>query len=350
MRDWSEVPVWDKTTGQLRRYGMSVAASSGQPIPSCDPASTPLVLFCGGTSNERPISLLSGAAATAALRGEGFVVTILDPAEETFLSQLETAVSQGVKAAFICLHGKGGEDGTMQGLCEIAGIHYTGPGVLASALAMDKALARMMFVANNLPMANAVIVHRGQSIPAFEEITTVVGEKCVVKPASEGSAIGVTISHTPAELPQAIANALAIGETAIVEEFIAGTELTVAVLGNDDPFALPVIEIVARNEFYDYDAKYSEGGAQHIIPARIPDEVTVMCQELAVQAHRVLGCKGLSRSDMIVDADGRPWLLEVNTIPGMTATSLLPDAAAHQGISFGKLCHMLVDYAFDVVR
>ncbi len=329
---------------------MSIAATSRQAIPSCDPASTPLVLFCGGTSNERPVSLLSGAAAIAALRGEGFDVTVLDPAEETFLSQLETAIANGVKAAFVCLHGKGGEDGTVQGLCEVVGLPYTGPGVLASALAMDKALARTMFVAHELPVADAVTVHRGQVTIPYGEIVETVGEKCVVKPAREGSSIGMTISHDPSELPQAIEKALEIDTTAIVEGFVAGTEVTVNVLGNDDPFALPVIEIVARNEFYDYDAKYSEGGAQHIIPARLPDEVTVMCQELAVQAHRVLGCKGVSRADMIVDADGRPWLLEVNTIPGMTETSLLPDAAARQGIPFGKLCHLLVDYAFDAAQ
>lgn len=328
---------------------MSDLLSAIQPPVHCDPATTPLVLFCGGASGEREISLSSGKGVEKALRDEGFDVTVLDPAAPRFLASLEKAVEDGARAAFVCLHGKGGEDGTVQGLCELIGLPYTGPGVLASALAMDKARAKTYYIANSLPTPNSVTVSRGAPWRA-QELIAAVGEKCVVKPATEGSALGVTIVHAPSELEWAIELGLSIDTHVVVERFVEGVEVTVAVLGNDNPQALPVIEIVPKNEFYDFESKYAEGGAQHIIPARISAEAAAACQRIAVLAHTSLGCTGVSRSDMIIDASGTPWILETNTIPGMTSTSLLPDAAAHVGISYQALCHLLVDCALDAAQ
>jgi D-alanine-D-alanine ligase len=316
------------------------------PRVSCDPGETPLILLCGGSSGERDISLISGKGVERALRDEGFPVEVLDPADRGFLSKFSSAVESGTKAVFICLHGKGGEDGTVQGLCELVKIPYTGPGVLASALAMDKARSKVMYAANSLPTPNSLSISRG-STWNIDQIVSAVGEKCVVKPATEGSAIGVTIVHESDDLSAAIESALSIDDLVIVERFVEGTEITVAVLGNDEPFALPVIEIVPRNEFYDFDAKYSNGGAKHIIPARLDEQAMLASERNAILAHKALGCTGVSRSDFIVDDEGTPWILETNTIPGMTETSLLPDAASKLGISYRQLCHMLIDFALE---
>lgn len=328
---------------------MAESTLSSSKQVTCEPANTPVVLLCGGTSDERDISLMSGKGVEEALIKEGFPVITLDPADKGFLSAIEQASEEGAKVAFICLHGKGGEDGTMQGLCELIGLPYTGPGVLASALAMDKARAKICYRDADLPTPMSMTV-KAEDKPDIDDLIAHVGEKCVVKPACDGSALGVTIVHDRSELAPALKTALDLDSQALVEQYVAGTEVTVAVLGNEDPIALPVIEIVPRNEFYDFDAKYAVGGAQHIIPARISDEQTRACQEYAIGAHRALGCTGVSRTDMIIDEGGTPWLLETNTIPGMTATSLLPDTAAKAGIPYEKLCHLLIDYALETAR
>ena len=315
-------------------------------VKSCDPASTPLILLRGGTSGEREISLASGAGVEKALIEEGFPVTTLDPADPEFFTQMVDARNAGAKAVFICLHGKGGEDGTMQGLCELLGLPYTGPGVLASALAMDKARAKVHYLDAGLKTPRSINIVRGDDW-YVEDIVAVVGNKCVVKPATEGSAIGVYIAHDPAEIAPAVEAVLAIDTQVVIETYIAGTEITAAVLGNENPQALPVVEIVPKNEFYDFESKYAEGGAQHIIPARISDEITARVQADAIKAHKALGCTCVSRTDMIIDEDGTPWLLETNTIPGMTSTSLLPDAASKVGLSYGALCHLLIDFAIE---
>lgn len=312
-------------------------------VKPCNPEKTTVLLLKGGTSGEREISLVSAAAVSKGLAESGFTVVEVDTGQDGYLHRIADTSADVV---FICLHGKCGEDGTVQGLCELMGKPYVGPGVLASALAMDKARAKTFYIANGLPTPNSVVVRRdaGYSIDA---IVAAVGEKSVVKPATEGSALGVSIVHNPGELTDALDAALSIDTVALVERFVEGVEVTVGVLGNDDPTALPVIEIVPRNEFYDFESKYAEGGAQHICPARISNDQTNACQRIAIAAHQTLGCRGVSRSDLIIDATGTAWLLETNTLPGMTSTSLLPDAAAVAGLSFPRLCRLLVEYALE---
>ena len=316
-----------------------------KPSKLSDPGSVKVVLLKGGKSGEREISLKSGGACAEALRKEGFSVEEIDTAQE---GMLERIIAARPDVVFIALHGKDGEDGCMQGFCELLGVPYTGPGVLASALAMDKVRAKVFYRSAGLKTADWVAVHEGEKYSAADIIEKV-GEKCVVKPDREGSALGVHIVEGASELEEAISEALTHDSSVVVETFIDGTETTVAVLGNDDPQVLPVIEIVPQGEssFYDFTAKYAIGGADHIIPARLTQKQTEKCQQAALAAHEALGCRGVSRTDIIVDANDDCWVLETNTIPGMTATSLLPDAASKVGIDFGALCHMLVDLAIE---
>lgn len=312
-------------------------------VTPCNPSETKILLLKGGTSGEREISLASAQGVAAGLREEGFIVTEVDTGKDGYLHAIADADTDVV---FICLHGKNGEDGTVQGLCELMGKPFVGPGVLASALAMDKARAKTFYIASGLPTPNSVTLKRGKTY-SVDEIVAAVGEKSVVKPATEGSALGVSIVHNIGEMTAALDAAFAIDEVVLVERFVEGIEVTVAVMGNDNPEALPVIEIVPKNEFYDFESKYEIGGAQHICPARISEDITQSCQRIAIAAHKVLGCRGVSRSDLIIDASGTCWLLETNTIPGMTQTSLLPDAAKTAGISYAKLCRLLVEYALE---
>ncbi len=306
---------------------------------------TKLVLLKGGKSGEREISLLSGDACAAALRRKGFNVVEVDPAEQGFIKKIESAKPDVV---FIALHGRDGEDGCIQGMCEVMGIPYTGPGVLASALAMDKCKAKTFYIASGLPTPHSMTLFKNEDYN-IKDIVGTVGEKSVVKPAHEGSALGVSIVNTPSELDDAINEAFELDDEILVERFVEGTEVTVAILGNDNPQALPVIEIVPKEscEFYDFEAKYAAGGSTHIIPARLNNELTQNCQRIALSAHKALGCRGVSRSDLIIDASGTCWLLETNTIPGMTETSLLPDAAKEVGIEFDELCELLVNFALE---
>lgn len=315
-------------------------------VPTCDPASTRVLLLVGGTSNEREVSLSSGKSVEAGLREAGFPVEVVDTGAPGYLRRI---VDSDCDVVFICLHGKEGEDGSMQGLCELMGKPYVGPGVLASALALDKARAKTFYTASGLPTPNSILVRRGESY-STDEIIAAAGEKCVVKPVTEGSAIGVSIVHSPQELDAAIEKALSVDTAALVERFLEGVEVTVSVLGNDDPVALPVIEIIPHNEFYDYEAKYAEGGSEHICPAHIPEEQAETCRRISIGAHQALGCKGVSRSDFIIDTTGTPWILETNTIPGMTQTSLLPDAAHAAGIEFPALCRLMIELALDSAR
>lgn len=311
----------------------------------CKPCETKVALLKGGTSKEREISLLSGQACATALRAKGFDVVELDPAQGNFISLLEGAKPDVV---FIALHGRDGEDGCIQGMCEVMKIPYTGPGVLPSALAMDKCKAKAFYIASGLPTPHSITLLKSENYD-IDDIVGTVGEKSVVKPAHEGSALGVSIINTPSGLKDAINEAFKLDDEILVERFVEGTEVTVAVLGNDNPQALPVIEIVPKGscEFYDFEAKYAADGSTHIIPARLNDELTQNCQRIALNAHKALGCRGVSRSDLIVDASGTCWLLETNTIPGMTETSLLPDAARKVGIEFDDLCELLVNLALE---
>ena len=302
-----------------------------------------VAVLMGGRSAEREVSLNTGAQVAAALAERGFSIETIDTADTAFIEQIRTG---GIDAAFICLHGRFGEDGTVQGLLELLGMPYVGSGVLASALAMDKVMSKHIFTAEGLQTPAFVTLRSGDAHD-LDEVRRALGAKLVVKPASEGSSVGMTIVHEPAELPDALSLAFSHDETVIVEEYVDGVEVTVGVIGNDELVALPTLEIIPEHEFYDYESKYVPGMSRHIIPARLSEALRTECQAVAIGAHRALGCRGMSRADIIVTSDGRVQLLEVNTIPGMTSTSLLPDAARAAGISFPELCERLVMLALE---
>ena len=302
-----------------------------------------VAVLMGGTSAEREVSLNTGKQVADALESRGHEVVRIDSGEPGFIGILE---AERPDVVFICLHGRLGEDGTVQGLLELIGLPYVGSGVLASALAMDKVMSKHFFAQVGIASPAYVHVRRGDTVDV-EAVTRELGTKTVVKPANEGSAIGVTIAHEPGELPAALDEAFRYDDSVLIEQFVAGVEVTVGVIGNEDPVALPTLEIVPEHEFYDYESKYVPGMSRHIIPARVGEEVRAECQRLSLEAHRVLGCRGMSRSDTIVTDDGRVELLEVNTIPGMTATSLLPDSARAAGIEFPELCDRLVRLALE---
>lgn len=308
------------------------------------PDNIKVALLAGGTSGERQISLESGKGAGAALRTAGFDVREFDPAIKEDLIAL---IEGDFDVAFLCLHGKGGEDGSMQGMLQVLGIPYTGPGVWSSATAMDKAKAKIHYEAQGIPTPPSLTLFDEASLDV-EAALADIGAKVVVKPATEGSALGVRICASAEEVAAAVNEAFSMDNEVIIESFVSGTELTVAVLGNDVPEALPVIQIVPQmGEFYDYESKYAPGGSKHICPAPLSDELTAAAQSCAMAAHRALGCTGVSRTDMIVDEQGKVWVLETNTIPGMTETSLLPDAGRAAGMSFPELCTRLVELALE---
>lgn len=306
------------------------------------PSSVKVALLAGGKSGERKVSLLSGRGVQQALVSAGFNVTMIDPAEK---KDLQTLVSEDFDIAFLALHGKGGEDGSIQGFLEIVGIPYTGSGIWSSATAMNKITSKVFYSEYGIP--TPAYMHLVSSRTTTEEIVQRVGLPCVVKAATEGSALGVYICNTEEEVTDAVQKVFTIDSSAFAEQFIEGNEFTVGVLGVDEPRALPVIQIVPKNEFYDYESKYAEGGSQHICPAPLSEEDTTKAKEIALQAHKTLKCRGVSRTDLIQDSEGQFWVLETNTLPGMTATSLLPDAAKAEGISFEQLCSEMIFEALD---
>ncbi len=296
-----------------------------------------VAVLMGGWSAEREISLRSGKACADALeRGGGYRVSRLDVTRDVAAQLRELKPD----AALNMLHGRPGEDGTIQGLLEILGIPYSHSGVLASALAMQKDIAKTVLKAAQVPVPEGKVVTRGEAGKSH-----VLPPPYVIKPVAEGSSVGVFIvredmAHPPQELTRAD---WSFGETLLVEPFIAGKELTCAVMGDQ---ALGVIEIVPATKFYDYEAKYAPGGSRHLLPAPVPSDVYEACRRFALAAHRALGCRGVSRADFRYD-DARPGLdglfcLEVNTQPGMTETSLVPEMAAHAGISFEDLVRWMV--------
>ncbi len=307
-----------------------------------DPQQCNVAVIAGGKSGEREISLASGEGARAALEEVGFQVTMIDPASKEDLKRL---IDGPFDVAFLCLHGNYGEDGTMQGFLEIIGLPYTGSDVWSSALAMDKSKSKLYYEKAGIPTPPSITLHAGDAYDVDALIETL-GEHCVVKPGTAGSALGVFMVEGAEELKKAIKDAFEIDNEIIVERYVEGTELTVSVIDKDDhQEALPIIKIVPANDFYDYEAKYAPGGSQHICPAPLSDEITAMVQDYAVRAHQVLSCKGLSRSDFILEDDQSCWILETNTIPGMTETSLLPDAARAAGMTFPELCQLLIEVA-----
>lgn len=302
-----------------------------------------VAVLMGGRSAEREVSLNTGDQVARALESHGHAAQRIDTADLGFIELLRGG---GFDVAFICLHGRFGEDGTIQGLLELLEIPYVGSGVLASALAMDKVASKRVFEACGLLTPAARVLRAGEPVDV-PGIAAALGEKTVVKPVSEGSSVGMSIVHEAAELSPAIDLAFRHDTTVLVERFVSGAEVTVGVIGNRELLALPTLEIVPEHEFYDYDSKYIPGMSRHIIPARISEAARDECQRVAIEAHRALGCRGMSRADTIVTDSGEVYLLEVNTIPGMTSTSLLPDAARAAGIEFPELCDRLVALALE---
>jgi D-alanine-D-alanine ligase len=298
-----------------------------------------IAVLMGGWSAERDVSLRSGAACAAALARLGYQVTPIDVARDvaTVLTDLKP------DAALNVLHGRPGEDGTLQGMLEILGIPYTHSGVLASALAMQKDVAKQVFRAAGVPVPEGLVVSRFEAGAKH-----LLPPPYVVKPIAEGSSVGVFIvteqhGHPPQELYR---EDWAYGERVIVEKYIAGKELTCAIVGEE---ALGVIEIVPAVRFYDYEAKYAPGGSKHLLPAPVSSFVYQQARRLSLAAHRALGCRGVSRADFRYDdrieGTGGLVCLEVNTQPGMTVTSLVPELAAHAGISFDELVKWMVEDA-----
>lgn len=308
-----------------------------------EPSMYRVALLAGGRSGERSISLSSGDGASQALKEAGFSVERLDPAVKEDLKRL---IEGGFDVAFLCTHGRYGEDGVLQGFLDLIDMPYTGSGVLASALAMNKAKAKLVYRDAGVPTPQSVHVMKTDTLD-IPSIVREVGEHCVVKAASEGSTIGIYIVEHQEDLAAAVEKAFEHDTEVVVERFVAGREFTVAVLGNNDAHALPVIEIVPDGGFYDFEAKYTPGRSQHLCPAPLDEEVSSRMKRYAEKAHCALGCSGVSRTDFILDEEGGLWALETNTLPGMTATSLLPDAAKAEGVSFPELCSMLVKYALE---
>ena len=290
----------------------------------------PIGVLCGGPSAEREISLRSGHAVWTALRGLGYPVRLVDILRPEWVDQL---CAERIRTAFVALHGPFGEDGTVQALLESLEIVYTGSGVAASRLAMDKASARLQLAASGVP------VPRGFVVPSHCEAPDGFWWPVVVKPSRQGSSIGLTIVEHPAGWRAAVAEARRYDEVVLCEEYLRGQEIAVGIV---DDAPLPVIQVVPSRRFYDYVAKYTPGITQYLVPAPLNAATTSAVQAMALRAHRALGCRGFSRADLIVTPDRGGVVLEVNTIPGLTATSLLPKAAAATGVSFPQLCERLL--------
>lgn len=306
------------------------------------PCDVRVAVLAGGISDEREISFSSGASVSSALSEAGYTqVEMLDPADEDFLSRIK---SGSYDVAFIALHGRGGEDGAIQGVLEYLDIPYTGSGVVASASAADKDVSKAIYERAGIPVARGVAIRRNDDV-CVADIMDAVGEECFVKPAVNGSSYGVTLVKDESKLLDALEAALRCDDKALVEERLVGTEVTVGVYGNP-PQALPVVEILPQegSEFYDLDVKYIDPALVHRIPAEIAPDDYACVQDYAVRAHEALGCEGFSRSDFIVTDHG-PVILETNTIPGMTPTSLFPDEARHAGIPLSAICDQLVQIA-----
>ncbi|CDO02012.1 D-alanine--D-alanine ligase B [Oceanobacillus picturae] len=297
-----------------------------------------IAVLYGGTSGEREVSLSSGKGIIQALKNNGHEVTGIDFHPE----RLEEIIELNVDLVFIGLHGKFGEDGRVQGLLEMLGLPYVGSGVLASALAMDKAKAKQIFDSNDIPVAKSkvyTITDKTNLQDVGKEVNQVFKVPFVIKPNSEGSTLGLTIVENPEQILDGLKRAATSDDTILIEDFIQGREITVAVLGEK---ALPIIEIIPKNAYYDYESKYAAGGSEHIVPAPIDAETTKTIQELAVKAHSVLGCKTYSRVDFILTEENQPVILEVNTLPGMTPTSLFPDAAKVIGLDYDSMIETFV--------
>ncbi len=304
-----------------------------------------LALIAGGKSDEREVSLKGAAGVEKELDADKYLVTRYDPATDLAAIARD---AENIDVAFILLHGLFGEDGTIQGFLDLLDIPYQGAGVLGSALAMNKNLAKEQYRMHGVKVASWVMAEP-QDVEDPKRITAQLTLPLVVKPVKQGSSIGMTVVREKAGLSDALKLAFKHDDEVMVEEYIEGREITVGVIGNKELIPLPLVEIIpdSRFEFFDYEAKYVPGATEEVCPAEIDDSITKKAQEYGLTAHRCLELRGYSRTDMIVRDDGEIFVLETNTIPGMTPTSLLPQAAAAAGLPFAKLLDRLIELAME---
>ncbi|OEF96149.1 D-alanine--D-alanine ligase [Desulfuribacillus alkaliarsenatis] len=307
-----------------------------------------MAVIYGGISNEREVSLKSGLGVCKALTEKGYNVIALE--YDNHQQLIKQLLADKPDFAYIALHGRYGEDGRVQSLLELLNIPYVGSGVLASSLAMNKSLSKKHFALAGIKVAKELIVKPDEINLNREliinKIINIFSFPIVIKPNQEGSTIGLTIAYDKQQLLEGLNTAVNFDSEILVEEYIKGVEITVAVLGTgDDIQALPVIEIVPKNSHYDYESKYAPGGSEHIIPARISKENTIIAQDWAIKAHKALGCETYSRVDFIVPEGQQPVILEINTLPGMTPTSLFPDAAKSIGLEYPDMLDRIIKIA-----
>lgn len=305
-----------------------------------------VLVIMGGLSSEREVSISSGQGVYEALLEKGYDAVALDLSRDNLDKIGEIAPD----VVFIALHGRYGEDGTVQGLLDLLGIPYTGSGVATSAICMDKIITKKLLIYEGFPTPEFDVLKKNSFNNNGSIISSLInkfGLPVVVKSSTQGSSIGTYIVKEENALMDSIQKAFELDREVLVEKFIEGDLLTVAVLGNEYPRVLPIIEIVSSNEFYDYESKYTPGMCEHIIPARISDELSQKIEVIAADCYQALGCRGTARIDFMVDKNNNPYILEVNTIPGMTGMSLVPDAARAVGISYADLVEMLINLALE---
>ena len=306
-------------------------------------------VLMGGQSPERDISLRTGMAVHRSLCRRGYDAVMIDVGPTLYRDLQE----QKIEIAFVSLHGPGGEDGVIQGFLETVGIPYTGSGLQANALGMHKVTTKTILAAHRIPIPNGTVIKRGEKVSSGAALRSArLHWPVVVKPASQGSTIGVTIVRKPSQWSGALALAHRYDREAMVEAYIPGHEVTVSLLGSGEetPTVLPAVEIVAPNGFYDFSAKYEKGKTQYLCPAPLSAAITKQIRALALKTYQVMGCDGAIRVDFRITPRGRPYVLEINTVPGMTETSLLPMAAAQAGIDYDELTERILRSALVRAR
>ena len=305
-----------------------------------------ILVLMGGFSEEREVSLRSGTAVLNALIKLGYDAKALDLKSNS----VQDIVDYQPDLVFLALHGKDGEDGTVQGLLEILNLRYTGPGVASSAIGINKVLTKKLLTYEGIPTAPFTILKKDKFNCTSSEVQTLaqtIGLPMVVKSATQGSSIGTYIVRQASDITEAIRAAFFYDPEVLVEKYIDGMEVTSTVIGNDNTEVLPLIEITSANEFYDFQSKYTPGMCNHIIPARVPEHIHDKIAQLSQRVYKSLSCRGFARVDYIIDKDGNPFVLEINTIPGMTEMSLVPDAARAAGINFEELVDKIVKLGLE---
>jgi D-alanine-D-alanine ligase len=338
-----------------------------------------VVVLMGGKSSEHEISLISGREIVRSLdpkKYQTFPIVISKDGKTWRLTSSQSLLSfsdpiklrgtkkelitqdsrevkglgevakRGIDTVFIAMHGPFGEDGTVQGMLELAGVKYTGAGVLASSLGMDKIMFRKVLSYHKIPMPNYIVVKKGEGL---DKVDKVLGKPpYFVKPNNQGSSIGISKVEGKKDLKKALNNAFNYSDLALIEEYLKGKEVTCAIMGNEKPIALPIIEIIPhKGKFFNYESKYYEGGSDEIVPARISKSITRKVQKIAIEVYKAIGCRGFGRVDFILKDNKYPVVLEINTIPGLTSMSLLPKAAKAAGISYPSLIDKIIKYAIE---